>query len=412
MRNWFRRRADPPEPEPEVRAITFESMPWLAVPASASGITVSPSVALRSPTFLACCRVLSESLGTLPAHVFRKGREGSRERVTDHPAAVLLAGDWSPWAAGVETRVAMVLDVLLHGEAFAQVVRAGTRPRELHRLPHGAVTVEVDETTLEPSYRVRLAGGGERRLSYRDCLHVKLPGSTPDRKLSLVDLCRESIAVELAIERYTGRLFSGGGRPSGILTLPKGTTPERLETIGKIWTAAHGAGEAGKVALLEDGSVFTPLSFNSVDMQTVELKKLAATAICGAAKVPQTLVGILDRAVWRNITELNTQYVQHALLPHLEIWKAALERVLLTPSERGRMYIEFEVADLLRGDLASRFSAYRTAAGTSWLTPNEIRAREDLPPVADGDELVRQAGQGPAGDAAPPPAASNDEGNT
>jgi HK97 family phage portal protein len=404
--SWFRRRPETTaQPAHEARAL--ESFPWTVFAPTAAGISVGPESALASPTFLAVTRVLSEAIGTLPVHLFRRGSNGAREREVDHPAARLMAGDWAPWAGNVAVRTALAVDALLHGQAFAQVIRAGGQPREIHRLPPGSVTVDYDTATLEPAYKVRLSGGGERRLGWRDCIHVAMPGAAAGRKLSLVDLCRESIALELAIDRYASRLFSAGGRPSGLLTLPKGMPPERMEAARDVWLAAHGGGEAGKVAVMPEGTTFEPLQLSSVDMQTLEIKRLAIQQIAGAAKVPLTLIGSLDRAVWRNVQELNTQFVQQGLLPHLEIWKSALERVLLSTDERAALYLEFQVDDLMRGDLPSRFAAYRTASGSSWMTANEIRAREDMPPIDGGDALVRQAGQS-VGDAPRNSAESND----
>lgn len=415
MLSWLLSRpATVAEAGPETRAAPAASITRLAgdlhellLAPSASGITVTPTLAMRSPTFSAVARVLSESIGSLPWHLYRRGPDGARSRETAHPVARLLSGDWTPWSSSVETRTQLALDVVLHGEAFARVVRAGRgdlQRLELHRLQPGTVTVEIDRLSGEPSYRIGTARG-EQRLSFRDMLHVRMPGSAIDRRVSLVDLCREAIGTEIAIERYVAGLFAGGGRPSGLLTVPAARGSEAREAAKAVWSEVHR--KAGGVALLDDGSKFTPLTFSSVDMQTVELKRLAAQQIAGTAKVPLTLIGNLDRAVWRNIEELNTQYVQHALLPHLEMWKAALERVLLMPDEREFLYIEAEVSDLLRGDLASRFAAYRTASGGSWMTANEIRSREDMPPIAGGDQLVQQAGQTPASGDEPADAAED-----
>jgi phage portal protein BeeE len=67
--------------------------------------------------------------------------------------------------------------------------------------------------------------------------------------------------------------------------------------------------------------------------------------------------------------------------------------VLLAPEEREQLFLEFRVEDLLRGDIKSRFEAYRQAVGSSFMTANEARRLEDLPPIADADALVMQAGQ-------------------
>jgi HK97 family phage portal protein len=199
-------------------------------------------------------------------------------------------------------------------------------------------------------------------------------------------------------------LFANGARPSGVLEYAKAVTPEILKRLRDSFNSAHAGGaNAGKTLILEDGMSFKQLEFSSVDLQFLELRRFAIQEIARAFKVPGTLIGDLERATWRNVEELARQFLQFTLLPWLEIWQAALTRVLLTPAERSRYFLEFIVDDLLRGDLAGRFAAYRNAVGGAWLTPNEARQLDDRPPVKGGDELIRQAGQSDTGAVAAPP---------
>jgi phage portal protein BeeE len=98
-----------------------------------------------------------------------------------------------------------------------------------------------------------------------------------------------------------------------------------------------------------------------------------------------------------------------SVLPWLDAWQSTLERVLLTPEERGSLFVEFKIDDLLRGDHAARFAAYRNAVGGSWLTPNEARALENRSPIEGGENLILQAGQGAPADAASGATTDNSE---
>jgi HK97 family phage portal protein len=385
---------------PELLAI-FGSAP------TAAGTLVTPDTALRSPTTLAACRVIAEAVGSLPIHLYRRGAAGSRQRDAEHPSAGLIVGDWTPWAGGVETRTAMQLDALLHGAAYAQVVRLGNAPRELHRLDPRAVTQERDDETGEPRFRVRQASGGDRLLSWRDVLHIPTPGASPGRSICLINLAREAIAIDMVMAEHQGRLFANGARPSGVFKYAKTLSPEAQKRLKESFNTAHaGAGNSGRTLILEDGMEFQTVQFSSVDLQFLELRNFVIREIARAFKVPGTLIGDLDRATWRNVEELARQFLQFTLLPWLEVWQAALTRVLLTQEERGSFFFEFLVDDLLRADLAARFAAYRNAVGGAWLTPNEARRLDNRPPVEGGDTLIRQAGQSETG--APAPASSTD----
>jgi len=374
-------------PSPEMLAL-FGAGP------TAAGINISAETALRSPTTLAAVRAIAESMGALPFHLYRRGAGASRERDGDHPAAAILGGDWCPWAGSTETRTALQLDALLHGAGYAQMVRTGTVPRELHRLDPRDVT--RDTSGPEPRFKHR-ENGVERILHWRDVLYLPTPGSIGNRMVCLVHLAREAIALDLVMAEHQARLFSNGARPSGVLKHPKVLGKEVAERLRDSFQAAQaGSGNSGKTLVLEDGMDFEALQFSSTDAQFMELRRLVTQEIARAFKVPGTLIGDLDRATWRNVEELMRQFVQTCLMPWAEIWQAALERVLLTPEERRSYFIEAVFDDLLRGDLAARFTAYRQATGGSWLTPNEVRALDNRPPVEGGDELIRQAGQADA----------------
>lgn len=387
----------------EKRSLAYPSPELLALfgaGQTAAGVAVGPDTALRSPTAAACVRAIGETIGTLPVHVFARTAAG-RERDASHPAAGLLAGDANPWTGSAELRTALQVDALLHGRAFALVIRAADgRPLELHRLAPSAVAVETDDFG-EPSFRVSLKTGGQKVYGWPDILFLQTPGATLDRPINLTHLAREAIGLDLAMAEHQARLFSAGARPSGILESPKTMSDGALKRLRASFDAQHmGAANSGKTLILEDGMAWKPVQFSSTDLQFLELRRFAVAEIARTYRVPGTLIGDLERATWRNVEELSRQFLTFTLLPWLDVWQAALSRVLFTPEERPSTFIEFATDDLLRGDIAARFDALQKAVGSPWMTPDEARALENRPPITGGDELVRQAGQTSAAGAA------------
>jgi HK97 family phage portal protein len=139
--------------------------------------------------------------------------------------------------------------------------------------------------------------------------------------------------------------------------------------------------------LLEDGCEFEPLTFSSVDLQMLELRKFQVAEIARALRIPLHLLGDWERATWSNAETAGRQFLSFTLLPWLELWQQAIQRALLTPAERSTYYTEFVVDDLVRADIAARFEGYAKAAGNGILTTNEIRAMENRPPLPGGDDL-------------------------
>lgn len=361
---------------------------------------LSPAQALRSPTTLACVRAIAETLAELPIHLFERTATG-KQRVTaaDHAAAAILARDANGWTSISELRTAILTDALLHGAGFALIARAGDRVAELHRLPPAAVTVDETGPGGEPVFKVSRADGGTNEYDWRDVLWVRTPGSAPGRPIKLIQELREAIWLDLELQAHLNRILQRGARPSGILNTGALTLqPAEKERLRKQFDELYsGAGNSGKTLSISGDMKFDALQFSLVDLQYLETKRLAVEEIARGFKVPPTVIGVLDRATHKNVEELNRQFVQNCLLPWAAVEKAAFSRVLLTAAERETHFVEHQFGELLRGSTAERHAAYRQAAGGSWLTPNEVRALENLPPIEGGEALIAQAGQAEMG---------------
>jgi HK97 family phage portal protein len=99
------------------------------------------------------------------------------------------------------------------------------------------------------------------------------------------------------------------------------------------------------------------------------------------------LLADLERTTHNNAEEMGAQFLQLSLMPHITNWEQAMRRSLLAPEERQRYSIEFLVDGIARAALAPRYEAYSKAMGAGFMTANEARARENLPPMPGGDEL-------------------------
>lgn len=389
IRSYFR---------PETRTLDLVSAGVLVASApTAAGPTVNAETAMRSPTALACSRALAETLGSLPCHVYRRTADGGRERAREHPADEALNGFSNPWTPAPHLRTQLQYDALFFGAGYARVVRVGGTVREVHRLDPRSVTVRIADDG-EPSYEFRPKSGGVEVLSWQDVLHLVMPGADVEKPLSILTAAREAIALDLALSAHSGRVFRDGGRPSGVLQSPRKLAGETLARLKASWTANHAGEASGRTAILEDGITFEPISRSPVDLQLLELRRFQVEEIARAFRVPAVLINDLERATWRNVEELSSLFRSYCLLPWLEAWEGAIGRALFTADERREYFVEFVLDDLLRADIASRFQAYREAAGGAWLLPNEIRALENRPPVDGGDSLIMQAGQGGAAD--------------
>jgi HK97 family phage portal protein len=357
---------------------------------TASGLTIGPQTALSVPAVNAAIRVIAESVAALPLHLFR--RDGDvKAKDTAQSLYRLVHDEPNAWTSSYDLRLQMQTDVMLHGNAFAFVNRVGGIVREIIRLVPTSVSVTAGASG-EPLYAVADTTGQTRHYDFSEILHVKAVSTDGLTGIAPIRLAREAIALALALEAHAARLLGNGARPSGILKF-KGVklNKDHLDRIKASWTAAHTGQSSGGTAVFDTDTEFQPLTFSSVDLQYLELRRFQTEEISRAFRVPPHLLSELGRATWGNAAEMGQTFLDYSLLPWLIQWQSALTRTLLKPDERQNSFIEFDTAALTRANLTARTEAYSKAVGGPWMAPNEARALENRPPIEGGSELLKPA---------------------
>lgn len=341
-----------------------------------SGVTVTSATALRVPAVAAAVGLISEACGNLP---FKLHDRDTREAQKDHPAYELIRGDASPWTSAEELREQLTRDALLTGHGFAQVVRNGIgQPLELHRIEPGAVSVETDDYG-EPSYRIRLKGGGDTVLAYAEVLHIStLDGVSP------IIHAKEAIGLALAAEQHLANWFGRDGRPSGYLSNEDNIDPKEIEKIVTGWARV----KSGGTALLDKGTKYNGISTSNTDAEFYNNRIEQIREIARAFRIPPTMLFELSRGTWSNTEQMGQQFLTLTLRPWLKRWQAAYARVLLSPEDRKAFYIEAETKDLMALDFAVQATAFSQFVAMRAMTPNEVRAALNKPPLPGGDELA------------------------
>jgi HK97 family phage portal protein len=348
---------------------------------SISGPAVGPYSAMAVPAVSAAVNLIASTCGTLPAKVFGRNDDGTKQPAPKHPAYRLVHDDANDWTSASDLRAQLTRDALLLGAGYGFANRVNSRVQEFIRLDPHKVTPLQDDVTGEPAFQLG-DGRTKRILKHTDVLHIPaIDGVAPIKR------AREAIALALTLEKHAAQLFGRGGRPSGVLKFPSKLGAEVVKRISTAWHAAHSGDAAGKTAVLEEGGDFQPLTFNSVDSQFKEMRSFQILEIARAFGVPPQFLMELDRATWSNAEEMNRQFLQFTMLPWLRTWEAAYRHVLLSHEERDTNSIEFIVDDLLRADTAVRAESYAKGRAGGWLTANEVRKWENLPALPGGDTL-------------------------
>lgn len=363
---------------------------------SAAGMNVNERSAMQMTAVYACVRVLAESIASLPLHVYQFSTDGNQEKAENHPLFFLLHDEPNPEMTSYIFRETLMTHLLLFGNAFAQILRNGRgEVVALYPLMPSKVTMERDDKTGQLFYRYRRLNGEPPTmdddtviLMPEDVLHI--PGLSYDGLVGLspIAACRNAIGSGLAADEYSSRFYANGAAPLGVLEHPGLIKdPERLR---ESWNAAYGGSRnSGKVAILEEGLKFTPISISPQDSQLLETRKFSVEEICRIFRVPPHLVQDLERATFNNIEQMSLDFVMYSLMPWVRRWEDSMARALLTPQEKRQMSIRFNLDGLLRGSYESRMRGYQTAVNTGIFSINDCRRLEsmDLIPAEEGGDI-------------------------
>ena len=360
-----------------------------------SGKTVTERSAMQMTAVYSCVRVLSEAVAGLPLHLYRYTGNGSKEKALDHPLYSLLHDEPNPEMTSFVFRETLMTHLLLWGNAYAQIIRNGKgEVIALYPLMPNRMTVDRDDrgalyyeytTSDDDAHTMK---GSTVRLSPRDILHIPGLGFDGLVGYSPIAMAKNAIGMAIACEEYGAKFFANGAAPSGVLEHPGILKdPSRIR---ESWQQTFGgSGNAHKVAVLEEGMKYTPISINPQEAQFLETRKFQIDEIARIFRIPPHMIGDLDHSTFSNIEQQSLEFVKYTLDPWVCRWEQAMRKALLSENEKKDYFFKFNVDGLLRGDYASRMSGYATARQNGWMSANDIRELENLDriPEEDGGDL-------------------------
>ena len=227
--------------------------------------------------------------------------------------------------------------------------------------------------------------GATVRLSPYEVLHIAglgFDGYSP------IAMAKNAIGLAIAAEEYGSKFYANGASPSGVLEHP-GTLKDPSK-VRDSWNAAFaGSGNSHRVAVLEEGLKYTPISISPNEAQFLETRKFQIDEIARIFRVPPHMAGDLEKSSFSNIEQQSLEFVKYTLEPWIVRWEQSISRSLLSRNEKSSYFVKFNVDGLLRGDYASRMSGYATVRQNGWMSANDIRELENLDriPTKKGGDL-------------------------
>ena len=361
---------------------------------STSGKTVTERSAMQMTAVYSCVRILAEAIAGLPLHVYRYNSDGGKEKAIDHSLYLILHDEPNPEMSSFVFRETLMTHLLLWGNAYAQIIRNSKgEVVALYPLMPNKMSVDRDENgQLYYQYlrSIDEVGGKNETVILKptDVLHIPGLGFDGLVGYSPIAMAKNAIGLAIATEEYGAKFFANGAAPSGVLEHP-GTIKDP-QRVREAWQSQFGgSSNSGKIAVLEEGMKYTPISISPEQAQFLETRKFQINEIARIFRVPPHMVGDLEKSSFSNIEQQSLEFVKYTLDPWVIRWEQSIQRALLTTEEKRTFFVKFNVEGLLRGDYQSRMNGYATARQNGWMSANDIRELENLDRISpeDGGDL-------------------------
>lgn len=356
---------------------------------------VSERTAVSLTAVYACIRVLAEAVAQLPLHLYKITEDGKRVKATDHPLYFLLHDEPNPEMTSFTFREVAMTHLLIWGNFYAQKITNGKGELiGLYPLMADKMTVGRNESgQIYYQYRHSKNEAGKAKeetvnLKAKDVFHVPGMGFDGIVGYSPLAMAKNAIGTTLACEEYGSKFFVNSAAPSGVLEHP--STLKDPKKVRESWNDLFsGSANSSRVAVLEEGMTYKPISITPEQVQFLETRKFQNGEIARIFRVPGHMIGDLEWTTYANIEQQSLEFVKYTLDPWLVRWEQAIARQLLNEEAKRTYYAKFNVDGLLRGDYQSRMQGYALGRQNGWYSANDIRNLEnmELIPEEEGGNL-------------------------
>ena len=367
-----------------------DSGSWTYTGISTSGQQVNQASSMTYSAVWAAVRAISEGVASLPLQVFRRGHDGSRSKANDHPLYRILHDQPNPEMSALTFRETLMGHSLVWGNGYAEIVRDKNSGRVQQLWP-------LDPSQVEP---VRDENG---ELFYKygsviflpsEILHIKGLSFDGVKGYSVIAQAKNSIGLGMAVEEFGSTFFGQGGKPAGVISVPGKLNSEAIQNMRKSWEDMHATVKnAHRVAILQNGVTYQTIGTPPDDAQWIASRQFQLQEVARWFKIPASKIGA-GAGTYSSLEQDNLAFLQETLRPWLIRWEQEINFKLI--SSLDQLYAEHNQDALLRGDTAGRSAFYASALSWGWLSRNDVRALENLPPFEGGDAYMVPRNMDPA----------------
>ena len=327
--------------------------------------SISCEQALNIPAVARCVNLIAETVSMIPIKLYREDvTDGKRKTVeTSDPRCELLNEDTKDTLDGAQFKKALVRDYLLTGNAYAYINKQRNSVKSLHYVDSKNVTINQNFDPIFKDYNILIHGQTYKPFEFLKILRATKDGA---RGSGIVEENGELLKVAYTTLKFEQNLVSTGGNKKGFINAKNRLTKEAIDALKAAWYKFYSNNDEN-VIILNEGLTFQEASNTSVEMQLNESKKSMSDSILEIFGVPTD---------WSWET-----FIKTAIMPILATFECALNRDLLLEKEKKSFYFAFDTKEIIKGDIKTRFEAYKTALESNLMQIDEVRYLENLEPL-------------------------------
>jgi HK97 family phage portal protein len=353
---------------------------------SSTGITVTPKLAFQVSCWFQGCRLIAETLGTLPLKFLREDDEGNHSverRYWLRPVLNTRKGRANEWQKAQQWRELMTMHAISWGTGYSEIMPSRDRPISLVPLDPGTTT---PEQLVDRRLRFKVVRSNGQTDPVMQDRMFRLPGIAIDPlvPMNLLSLARETIGLWLAIQKYDGLYFAQGARPSLYVKHPGKPDPEVLARLKENMREWQGVQNMHRIFVGEQGMDVQTVGWSAKDSLLPEQMQEIALDVARWLNIPQHMFRVGSQPTFASIEQFAREFVDYTIRPWVVRWEGALDDLI--PEED--IYAQHNLDALLRGNLADRCTAYASAIMNGWLSEDEVRELEDRNPIPGGAGAV------------------------
>lgn len=365
--------------EPVIEKRDNESAETYTVPVGLEFLSpyLSKGEATAVSAFFSGLQLISSTIASIPVHV----RDSKTGDIIAHSINSALEN-------GLQSKFVIikqiVWDLYVNGNGLFYIKRAPDgSPIELIYCPSGSYSIMYNEYKRELYYLIPFVS--KKKVEPINVIHLVMNSTDGINGKGIPFYAKKVLDIALATDTHAKNYFENGANIDGILKSNKQLSSAQKQDIKQSWQTVHGTGKTGGIAVIGNDMDYIPVGSNANDSEMLETREFNAQECCRYLCIDPILLGINSASSYNSIEQAQLSFLSHCIYPLISLIESEFNRKLLKPSEKGKIFIDFDENHIMFSDKAATANYYSTLVKNGILSINEARHQLGYNPIKNGD---------------------------